>query len=227
MTDGLEIKKEDKEGERKENRGKTLALAAFAAFAFLTVFAAHAANAALEPAAVITLSFGKNASGSDALLLQDFKAGLAELPNYAAPARRAFEVRVLSAQGAALRSYWLADPRYSYYDVLGENGVLTGGVKFNANARFLIVVPVLDEAKYAAVFDSRGAKLIAIDLHTGLPVEEREWKEVALKIMPEEPAALGVGDIAVVAVAVVVAALLLLGLVIARKARARRKKQGE
>ncbi len=217
--------KENKEESGSEEKNEFAATAApFATLAALvlatlalTAFSTQA-NANLEPAAVIEFAFGLNATaGETTLSLDGFKTGLAGLPNYVEPAKRDFEVRTLNAQGAVLHSFWLSDPRYSYYDVVGANGSLSGGKKFDANARFFVVVPVAAGARYAAVFDSAGSKLIAIDLRTGAPVEEKEWKEIPLKTAEER--GLDAGDLLAAAAALLLAILIILGIAVFRKAR--------
>ncbi len=190
---------------------------AFTALLLLALVLPALANAKLEPAAVITLSFQTNASGATTLRLEEFKAGLTEPPRYLQPALKEIEVRVLDATGGQLKSFWFSDPRNTYYDAPGENGSLSGGKNVDANARFFFTVPLSSEAKYAAVFDANGAKLIAINLKTGTVVEEKEWTEIAPK-MTEEKRGIGAMEIALAALALVALVLILLGLVVFRKA---------
>ncbi|MEM0475779.1 MAG: hypothetical protein QW343_03220 [Candidatus Norongarragalinales archaeon] len=191
-------------------------------FAFFAFSLASQANARLEPAAVLTLAFTPNATapGGASLSLEEFKSGLAELPQYAPPTNRDFEVRVLSAEGAALHSFWIADPRYVFFDVAGEDDYLAGGTKFNANARFFVVVPVPAKARYAAVFDSSGRKLVAVNLVTGRQVEDKEWRKVEFTA-EEKKEGFGFGEAVVTTIAVVLAILIVLGLLVFRKARRR------
>jgi len=195
-----------------------LALAALALIAFSTQ-----ANAKLEQTALIEFAFSQDAAGETKLALTDFKTGLAELPNYVEPSNREFEVRLLTQQGTAVHSIWLNDPRYVYYDFIGENGTLSGGRTFNANARFFAVVPVSGEARYAAVFDAKGNKLIAVDLFTGKTVEENAWTEKAFE--PEEMQATqwGLIETLVLLAAAALLALVILGLVVFRKTSGRKR----
>ncbi|MFH0973393.1 MAG: hypothetical protein V1817_01240 [Candidatus Micrarchaeota archaeon] len=197
--------------------GKNLNKIAFAALLLFALVLPALANAKLEPAAIITLSFQTNASGTATLQLEEFKAGLTEPPRYLQPALKEIEVRVLDPSGGQLKSFWFSDPRNTYYDVPGENGSLSGGKNVDANARFFFTVPLSSEAKYAVVFDANGAKLIAINLKTGTVIEEKEWKEIAPKII-EEKREISAVEIALAALALVALALILLGLVVFRKA---------
>ncbi len=197
------------------------AIAASCFFAPVAFSASFASAASLEPVALMTFSFRSNATGGETLKLESFKAGLSETPNYLKPAKRDVEVRVLDSFGRGMFSYWFSDPRYTYYDY-EQNGALTGGKRFDANARFYVTVPLAGDANYAALFDAAGAKLIAVNLRTGLQVEEKEWKEIAPRAAEEKTGwdALNAWQIVLAAVAIAIAALAALGFAVFRKASA-------
>lgn len=206
-----------------------IAAAAILLFAFAAI-AAPCAAADFEPAAVMSFSFksasaasgaAAGATGSDSLKLESFKAGLIGQPQYIQPSSRDMEARVLDSALRPLYSYWFSDPRYTYYDYV-ENGELKGGKNFNPNALFYATVPILPEAQYAAIYDSSGKKLIAVNLLTGTVVEEKQWTEIS-PVPAEEKTGWTTEQIVLAAAAAAIAVLAILGLFVFRKASGNRK----
>jgi hypothetical protein len=200
-------------------RAFTLAAFAFLTFLALVAFSAQA-NAKLEPAALIEFTFGVNETNGETILsLTDFKTGLSEVPYYPVPAKNDLQVRLLDREGRSLKAFWLSDPRYAYYDAVGADGTLSGGSEFKPNAEFFIIVPLLENAAYAAVFDSQNKKLAAVDLLTGKQAEEKNW--VSVEPSFEEKRELGVVEFAVAIAALLILAFVALGLTVFNKARKR------